>query len=342
VFRDGAQLWAKWENGKGGVAGHPVQVIVADDGGDPARHRVQVRDLVENQGVLAFVSNVAVFTDNATTEYYTAKRIPVIGMTGMEAWAYTSPMYFPQQSSGPYFLESMFASWAQQGLEKGKRRLGILACAESELCRLGYERAAELSEKYGLELVYKGRISIAQPDFTAECLTARNAGVEILAVGADVNSLRRVAASCSRQGYRPLFATGGPVLVDDLKSDSNFDNNLVANALTFPYFSEAGPVAEFRTAMRQYGSGMEPSIGAASAWVAGKLFARAAARITDTPSSESILAGLWSLQNDDLGGITAPLTFSEGLPASPTLCWWNIAIVDGHWTSPDGFKRTCR
>ncbi|MGH7534286.1 MAG: ABC transporter substrate-binding protein, partial [Gemmatimonadales bacterium] len=33
------QVWSKAVNARGGINGHPVQLIVYDDGGDPARHR---------------------------------------------------------------------------------------------------------------------------------------------------------------------------------------------------------------------------------------------------------------------------------------------------------------
>ena len=47
LFVRGAQLWLKHVNKTGGVNGHSVQLLVYDDGGDPARHRAQVQEAVE-------------------------------------------------------------------------------------------------------------------------------------------------------------------------------------------------------------------------------------------------------------------------------------------------------
>jgi hypothetical protein len=49
------QVWAAAVNHRGGLFGRQVQVIVQDDGGDPARFASAVQDLVENRHVIAFV-----------------------------------------------------------------------------------------------------------------------------------------------------------------------------------------------------------------------------------------------------------------------------------------------
>ena len=68
---------------------------------------------------------------------------------------------------------------------------------------------------------------------------------------------------------------------------------------------------------------------------------KAGAALPEPPTSQAILQGLWSLKNDDLGGITQPLTFVQGKTADKVACWFNIATKSGSWTSPDGFKRHC-
>ena len=47
-------------------------------------------------------------------------------------------------------------------------------------------------------------MSLTQPNFTAECLAARNAGLTFLMLGMDTNSERRVISSCAQQGYNPI------------------------------------------------------------------------------------------------------------------------------------------
>ena len=61
----------------------------------------------------------------------------------------------------------------------------------------------------------------------------------------------------------------------------------------------------------------------------------------EPPSTEALLRGLWSLQKDDLGGLTGPLTFKENQPAPRTMCWWNVALTGGKWTTNDRYQRHC-
>jgi len=61
----------------------------------------------------------------------------------------------------------------------------------------------------------------------------------------------------------------------------------------------------------------------------------------EPPTTAAILKGLWSLQNDDLGGITHALTFAQGKTAPRVACWFNVATKGGAWISPDGFQRHC-
>src|SRR3954470_24307397 len=50
-----APAWADWVNANGGINGHPVQVIVGDDGGDPAKAQATEKKLVDQDQVAAIV-----------------------------------------------------------------------------------------------------------------------------------------------------------------------------------------------------------------------------------------------------------------------------------------------
>src|ERR1700747_2083820 len=58
--QDGMDTWGKSTNDHGGIAGHPVQVVAyADDKADPAVGLAAVKDMVENQHVIAIVGSIA-------------------------------------------------------------------------------------------------------------------------------------------------------------------------------------------------------------------------------------------------------------------------------------------
>lgn len=337
----GAQVWVKYINAKGGLNGHAVKYIVYDDGGDPARHRSQVQEAIEKRGVIAFVANAEPLAGKGSVDYITQKRVPVIGSETGDNWFYESPMYFPQASSGDANFRAIIASVAGQMAAKNKAKLGTITCAEVQGCADADRIFAGMAPKLGLQHVYRARASLAQPDFTAECLSARNASAEVFLVIMDTNSQSRVGAACSRQGYRPVYASGSAPVVDRFKDDPNLDK-MIAVSNVFPWF-QTGTAAsdEYQQAMKSHGAGLDPGLGPALGWVSAKLFERAAAAMPEPPSAAAVLAGLWSLRGDTLGGLTHPLTFIENRNAEPVSCWYDIAIKGGKWTTTDGYRLHC-
>lgn len=338
----GVQVWVKMINASGGLNGHEVKLLLFDDGGDPARHRAQVQEAVERHGVIAFLGNTEVLTGRGTVAYLEQKRVPVVGTDTGEPWAYGSPMYFPQASSGDALNYTLVAGTADQTVPQGKNKLGTLVCFEAQICTDADRVFAEAAPGLGFEHVYRAKASLTQPDFTGECLAARNAGVQVFFMMLPTNTTQRAAASCIRQGFRPTFATSSVIAADRLKDDPNFDG-LIAATQVFPWYQTGTPATdEYQQAMRTYGRDVAPGAAPAVGWVAGKLMERAGAALSEPPTSQSLLAGLWSIRGDTLGGITQPLTFVHDRPAAPVSCWFVVAIRNGAWQSPDGFRMHCR
>jgi branched-chain amino acid transport system substrate-binding protein len=336
------QAWARAMNDRGGLDGHPVQVIVVDDGADPARYRAAVQDLVENRGVFAFVSNMAAFTLSAARDYLEQKRVPVIGGDLSSPMWHTSSMFFPQAGGELTQIYGVVANAAATG----KKRFASLTCQEAQGCRDAdhYWHEEGYAAQVGLEPVFRAKVSIAQPDFTAECLGAQRAGAEILAVVVDASSILRVARSCDRQGYRPLFTMAGASTEEKLASENPgpLDGALTA-IITFPWvLSDTPATAEFNATMRRYAPNTLLTATTSMGWVSAKLFERAATGLGPNLDRERLLDNLWRLRGETLGGLTAPLTFVREKPNPDAGCWFLMRIAGRKWTAPVGAKPSCR
>jgi branched-chain amino acid transport system substrate-binding protein len=319
-----------------------VQVVVADDGGDPFRYQAILRDLVEHKGVVAFVSNMAAFTLASGSAYLEQKRVPVIGGDLTSFMWNESPMFFPQAGGEQALVWGMVAN----GAATGKRRFGSLACRESEGCtnadRYWFDRG--WVTEAGMEPAYRARISIAQPDYTAECLTAQRAGVEVLAVVADGATARRVAVSCARQGYQPILSIAGPAVDERLTGGGANEvlEGTLGTVATFPYVLHDSPATEeFRATMARFGTGESLSASMAQGWVSAKLFEKAAAG-AEPFTSERILDGLWRLSDETLGGLTAPRTFVREGKNPDVRCFFVMKLSGAVWTAPRGSELVCR
>lgn len=335
------QAWVATVNARGGVNCHEVKYLVADDGADPARHQQLVQKMVEQDKVVAFVNTYAL--SQTTYDYLNRQRIPVVGGPTADSFKggnyyYESPTWFPTSQHGDSLYAATFYAVGDFGRLAGKTKLGVLTCAEVAACTIVRQRAEEYAPKIGMTLVYNGQASLAQPDYTAQCQAAQNAGAEVLFVAMDASSVTRLARSCAGVTYRPQFVSlnSSPSML----SDPNLDGFGIANPV-IPWFLEANPgVAEFREALKRHAPGVEPEPITIQGWVAAKYFERATQQLR-APTSEAVLDGLWTIKEHDLGGLSAPYTFTKDTPTTPRICWWLGRIRDGKWTTPNEGKRNC-
>ena len=341
---DGVAVWVKAVNARGGVNGHPVRQVVADDGADPARHRSMVRELVERRGVQAFVLKIEAFAGlTGPDPYIVEHKIPVVGTLLSYEWDYASPLYFPHASSGAEFnIASYFGPASQLFLPKGLKKLGTMTCVESNVCEQANQVWAKKAAEFGFEMVYQGRVSLGQPDFTAECLAARNAGVQLMFFGFDDKSAGRVANSCGRQSFRPqyihTFQAASPAMLDNPNLDG-----MIVGTLTFPWVADDTPARhEFREAFARYLPGTAPLGAHASGWVAGKLFEEGEKNLPASFSGPDLLTGLWQIRNNDLGGLTHPLSFFPDRGAERRTCWSSVAVQKGKFVLTGSSQLVCR
>jgi branched-chain amino acid transport system substrate-binding protein len=109
-----------------------------------------------------------------------------------------------------------------------------------------------------------------------------------------------------------------------------------------PPFGGSSPAVDaFNAAMAKYAPGVPVDTNTMVGWVAAKLFEEATTHLSEPPTSASVLAGLWSIKNNDLAGLTYPLTFTKGQNAPKVFCYWLITIQGGKFVSPNGGQRSC-
>jgi branched-chain amino acid transport system substrate-binding protein len=220
-------------------------------------------------------------------------------------------------------------------------KIGTLSCVEAAVCTTLYKNAPALAQQRSTTVVYQGQTSLGSPDYTANCLSAKSAGVQMFVIALDANSLQRVANDCATVGFRPTFATLGSNAQDALTQNAALDG-MVAGLQTIPPFATGNAaVAHYRSVLGQHLADARYSFNSILGWTAAQLFEVAVSRAKDPTTSAAILAGLYSIKHNDLGGLTGPLTFTRGQNAPAMTCWWQVVIADGKYTSPNGATRTC-
>lgn len=332
--REAMLAWAQWVNTRGGLNGHPVRLLSADDGGDPSRTQSIVREMVERQGAIGFVGNQMILTVSGAREYLQQRGVPLIGGDLTSPTWNESPVIFPQGTD----VRSIARGALDQLVRAGFKKIAMLFCTESPGCR----RGGPLSNyPPSAEIVYTADVSIAQPDYTGECLQARNAGAQAIFMGLDGNSAHRVARSCAQQAYRPGYGTAVISVVPDLATDPNLEG-LIAAVPNFPWFlSETPAQQQYASVMAQYARGAPLSAVTAAQWASGRLLERASTSLSSHPTSTELLAALGALKDEPLEGLAPPLSFAPGQPAPPVRCYFVVAVRQGKWTAPNGSNTAC-
>jgi branched-chain amino acid transport system substrate-binding protein len=333
--RDAYAAWVESVNARGGIDGHRIELLTADDGNSAAQDLANARTFVEKYGAIALVNfNPAPGGAAAVDEYARKKHVPIVGGNNIEPIFNQSPVIFPVTPSS----DTQDYSWAAAMNDAGKKKVAALYCTEGQACADKEANWKKYAQQLGMQVVYDSRASVAQPDFTANCIAARSAGAEAMVPVLDSASQLRVARDCDRQGYRPMFIAPGP-----FPQAPSYIEGMVATLQGFPWFLTSGsPVLEeYGTAMRKYVTSQITAV-TPQGWVAGKALERALqlAGVSNPPTPKDVFKGLYALNGDTLGGITPPLRFVEGKASPEMRCMFVAKVVGGKWIAPIGLQLT--
>ncbi len=333
------QAWVAAINVRGGLHCHPVKYLIADDGADPNRHQSLIQQMVERDKVHAFLYNAAPLSGYSSVGYIDKKQIPVIGNEGGSTWFYDSQFFFPQGISGGTPFVNAFFGAATSGAAKDVKKVAAVSCVEAPICSGVYSEAPQAAKKFNVDLVYNAQATLTQPDYTSHCLSAQSAGAQIVLLSIDGNSIHRFGRSCESVGYKPVFVSVVSALRTDFAEDPALEG-FIGGVHSLPWFNAAHPLMkEFQDVLRKHAAGVAPSPATASGWATAKLFEYATRNISEPPTSQSILEGLWTIQNNDIGGLVEPLTYVKGQPSKKLTCLWAPSVQKGRWVGGD--RRIC-
>jgi len=335
-----AEAWASWTNAHGGLEGHKVQLTVKDDGYNPSTSLTDAESLVQQNHVLAIIDNSD--EDQAWANYAKQQGVPVLGDTDTEA-GYTNSDFF---TPGMTFNNSSAAE-ADAMKKAGVTKVADVYCAEVAICAQSVPLLSAALKKVGGDLVYSAAIGFAAPNYTAQCLAAKQAGAKGMEVGDASGVVVKVASNCASQGYEPLEFGGDGTVSKSWLTTPGMQGNVDVQP-DVPWFVHDAGTKEMYEALDKYAPAVPsgPNMGevVVQDWSELIEFQQAfeAAHPTGTPTAATILKGLYALpKGTTLGGIAPPLGgFVKGKPANNT-CFYLMGINDGKFVTIDNNKPVC-
>jgi len=339
----GIRVWGQYVNANGGVNGHPVEILVGDDGGDPARYISLQQQFAEQKGAIAFLYGTLGFSPNGNNKYLDAKKIFTFGTEGGLDTAYNDPYVLTATPTGHTNADSILLALGDVARPLHKVKFAEFACSDFGLCDNFDQRWSNPSalKQVGFQLVARGRPSLTQPDYTSQCLAAKQGGAEVVMLALDTASLRRFAGSCARQNYHPIFGTADLLASNSLPVDPNVDGLIVATKMAPWTDPSVSGITEVTKAFAQYAPGPLPTGGNTNGWILGQFFAAAGKNLPDNPTPADVATGLYQIKNDNLQGMTFPITMTRGEPMAKQLCYGVVVIKEKKYARFPGKALRC-
>jgi branched-chain amino acid transport system substrate-binding protein len=337
------EAWVRHQNKEGGVAGHPVELVIEDTKGEPTAAAAAAEKVTNEKAVVAAIS----FDANAESVYakkLVAAHIPVIGGMGFspEIWG-ALPNWFSVTTNFPAVINSAMVL----AKETGAKKASYVVCAEVATCEAIGGIAEGATGALGLEYGGTIKISAATPDYTAECLSLEEKGVEFAALGHSAEVDLRFAKDCRTQGYEGHFGmTSGSIEPEVMKqNDPGAPIDLALNA--FPWYATEGPAVGYRELMEAEGVSEDDWADphGTAAYATMELFKATLEgdpTLPAKPTRQDIIAAYGMVKNQTLEGLVPqPLTFTANKPAPLVSCYWFGKFDAGQFTGAGLEEPSC-
>jgi branched-chain amino acid transport system substrate-binding protein len=314
-------------------------VISADDGGDPSTALTLVKKMVQENHILALLDPFLLLDFDSITKYAASVHVPIIGGDVFSrAWCSNGGV-FPETAA----LAAEINASNKYLVQQKKTKLGVIACVElAVLCQPASDAIKSNAQSAGASVVYSTSASLTSPSFSSICINAKNAGVTALWSLLDGASDIRLARDCAAQGFHPRYVILAIDGTPDLPKASDLQGS-VMTAATFPQMLTNGAAfAAYHSAMHQFAPNIALTAASSQAWTAGALAVAAAAKLSaNQPTSAQFFEGLWSINQNNLGGLSVPLTFNRGGHATVGSCAFVLGIQGQKYVAPQGATLTC-
>jgi branched-chain amino acid transport system substrate-binding protein len=333
-------VWANYINSCGGLDGHRVKVVSRDDGGDPSVAISDEQQMVQQDHVIAFVGDFVPIDGQQADSYLEQAKVPAIGGDGVNPIYYTGAMWFPVTTQ----IDNLALASVKLAVKAGKSKLAILYCVEvPTVCSQLDSYVHNHAQSVGANDVLDSAISLTQPSFAAQCQQAQGLGATVVMTFSDSASLKRAADDCaSSLNYHPQWITISLAANTLLQSDPALQNLMVPEG-SFTWVDNSTPAEQLYHAQMAKYAPSEAQNGTTSEVWASAMLATVAARghLGASPTPAAMLQGLYSVQNNNLGGLTPPLSFHSGGPPNPISCYFAAQVINFKWTAPAGNALQC-
>jgi branched-chain amino acid transport system substrate-binding protein len=237
--------------------------------------------------------------------------VAALGGDSAEAGWFRSPMAFPINDS-TLSRSRPAAKWGLANLPQ--RKAAVFYVSEVAAPKAIADEFSRVWRAGGGQVVTEAGVSIAQPDFTAEVIRAKNAGADLVFMVLERAACNRFFSAARRQQFMPVYMAPACTIDTAVDNKDLTTNRLYGVSSARPLQRGHSPAEnEALDAASRYDPKMSPDGAFMFAWLGGKLLEAALAQPGTTPTAAGIVDALHRLPPTTLGGLTPRESWPPGV-----------------------------
>jgi len=201
----GSKLLFDVVNEEGGIHGRKIKYFIRDDMYNPAQTVGVVKELVERQGVFAFVGGVGAACGMAVKDYLAANKIPWVGPSAADQ-DFTQPLHPYIFAVYPLYRDDANVL-TQYIVEKlNMKKVGMLYQNDA-YGKDGLEGAKERLAKYKMTLVAEIPVEPTEKDLASQILRLKNSGAEAVLMFVNPTAAAIALKTATNVGFKPQWVS---------------------------------------------------------------------------------------------------------------------------------------
>jgi ABC-type branched-subunit amino acid transport system substrate-binding protein len=289
-------------NGQGGVNGRLLKLVTRDDGYEPEKAKVAVRQLIEEDKVFALIGSVGTPTGLAAVPILTQAKVPLVGMfTGAEGLRvpFNREVFHVR---GSYFdeTERMVAHLTSLGLKKIAVFYQDDAYGKAGLEGVQRALAKRQLKPVAIAPVERNTVNV-QKSLDTLLPTQPDGIVQISAYKTCAAFIKQARAKGYGGQFFNVSFVGSKALADEL-GDAGA-GVVITQVVPFPFSTSIPIVREYHQIMSAAGQ-KEVDFSSLEGYITAKVFVEGLKRAGRNPTRDSLIAGLETIRDWDMGGFT--------------------------------------
>ncbi len=196
------QLFAEQTNSRGGIDGHPLEIIVYDNESNPEKSSGNAKKLIQRDKVTAIIGTAITATSNAAKSVAQEERVVTYSLSGSYEPTYTDSFTFATWVHTSGMVETIYDYFGNKGI----KHIAAL-CATDSTGQTWLEEINRSAKKYGLEVASE-RFNVKDVDVTAQLAKLKATNPQALIVGVSGAPNAVVAKNFNQMGFKIPYVTG--------------------------------------------------------------------------------------------------------------------------------------